>query len=569
MSSAFYDSSRWACFHSQKKRICRGLRAFLRFSMALGIALSAYLKADLAQSTTLQELAQLSERFVVHKRIPLPSELRPQDTIDEIIYGNRNVGFFQSKNWKLEGDHIDISFIPPSFRYPTVLRIHTTTGRRILLQVHKATSPVPDLFKQVKVKIKQGELSHRFYLLNGALPRKSLHQASHPSNSSLDPELFRRNHHRFTYLMVINRWGEVVWIHVPTVHQTLFSSYLSAKRVGDGYYGLMFGKHSGYFEIVKYTGQIMRSFSSKDAAEPFVMHHDFETMGSRKLYAVGGEMQDLYSFTRNPADQGKTFLTDTLIGIDLLNSRYEKLLSFSKIFHPGKTPFITGDPADDKKFVLWGQPKADLDFLHINGVDYIPGQGVLVSFRNISKVGMVDRTFSKLLWTLGGEKSDTYRIISKKHRFTHQHTPFMSSKNTLVLFDNGITNRLSRVVKYRLQHKAGEAQLIWEFQPSPSLFSKDRSSVYLLPQQNLYGIYFVKPLKEHEKVASLPHRDLYYEVHSQTAAVRGILEITFPVASPGYRMIPISSLSDDPAYVQNLSSSAADKTLNNKKENRL
>ena len=522
-------------------------------SRVCGVLLPALLlclawQPALADGVSLKELEQLSERFVVRKRISLPVELRGRNKIQKVTYGHKRIGFFKSKNWKLIGSkYLEISFIPPSYRYPTMFKAQSSAGRSIIIGAHKARSPVPNIFRQVKVRLQKGELAHRFYLLNGALPRKSLHQNPSSAKASLDPEMYRRNHHRFTYLMVINRLGEVVWLHVPMVDETLFSSYLSAKKVGDGYYGLMFGKHSGYFEIVKYTGQVMRDFSSKDAAKPFVMHHDFETMGSKKLYAVGNEVKDLYSFTKKSSDRGKTFVTDTLIGIDLLSGRYEKLLDFNNLFHPGKTPFMTGDPIDDKKFVLWGEPKADLDFLHINAVDYVPGEGVLVSFRNISKVGMVDYKFSKVLWTLGSDPQDRYRIASKAHRFQHQHTPFMPSKSTMVLFDNAISTRQSRVVKYRLLPSASGAQLMWEFKPSPPLFSKDRSSVYPIPGQDLYGVYFVKPLASHEKVASIPHRDIYFEVHSNTAVVKAKLEIIFPVASPGYRMMPISSLSDDPA----------------------
>ena len=92
---------------------------------------------------------------------------------------------------------------------------------------------------------------------------------------------------------------------------------MSAKKIGDGYFGIMFGKHSGYFEVAKYNGEILREFSSRDAAEPFAMHHDFETIGSNKLYAVGNtKIEDLYSYTKTLPTKAK-LLTDTIIGINL------------------------------------------------------------------------------------------------------------------------------------------------------------------------------------------------------------------------------------------------------------
>ena len=66
---------------------------------------------------------------------------------------------------------------------------------------------------------------------------------------------------------------------------------------------------------------------------------------------------------------------------------------FSEEFKSDITPYYTGDRPGDKKFAVWGKPKVDLDFLHINGVEHVPNKGVLVSFRNISKVGLLDSKF--------------------------------------------------------------------------------------------------------------------------------------------------------------------------------
>ena len=497
------------------------------------------------QAMSIHELAQLSQQFITTVNLNT-SQLNTKQ-LSAVIYGHPEIGFFKASTWTIQSRHqLQLKIVAPSYQLPVQFYGKLTNGNYIFIHQRTLNSPTPSIFLTNRIKVISGKLTHPFYLLNGALPRKALIQ---PQFNSKDPELFRRNHHRFTYVMVINRFGEIVWIHVPVIDDTLFSSYLSSKAVGRGFYGLMFGKHSGYFEIVKYSGEVMRKFSSKDAEVPFVMHHDYETLGAQKLFAVGNEKQSLYKFTRNPAHKDQTFVSDTIIGIDLIKGQSKKLLSFTSRFNPNITPYMTGDAKDDKKFVMWGQPKADFDFLHINSVDYVSEwNGVLVSFRNISKVGLLDTQFQKVLWTLGSEPSDTYYIAEKTAQFRHQHTPFITSKDTLMLFDNAITTKRSRIVEYKLSSRG--AQLIWEFQPKIPLFAKDRSSVYPLAKDR-FAVYFVKPIIGNQTRAAIPHQDLYLEIDRAKNEL-GVMAITFPVASPGYRMIPITSVSDDPPHHLNL-----------------
>ena len=500
-----------------------------------------------AISLTIDQLKSISKSFRLTKTFKIPSSLNlDQSPIKLILYGHHAIGFFKSNNWKLlNNSHISIDYIPLTYKFSTNFKIIDQQGKTHHLTNVKHQPKYPDIFNKVKIKIASGLLTNPFYLLNGALPRELLTNAQFSSNN---PELFRKNLHRFTYLMIINRFGEIVWLHIPIVANGLSSSYISSKRVGQGFYGLMFGKQAGHFEIVRYDGSIFREFSSKDIPYPFVMHHDFETMGSTKLYAVGNELIKMSKYSKDPAYKNKTFISDTIIGIDLINKKSKRLMGFLKYFNPKKTPFYTGDPPNDKKFVIWGKKKADIDFLHINGVDYIPEKkGVLVSFRNISKVGLIDSKFTKILWTIGGQKSDDFYIASKADRFNHQHTPFFTSKNKLIMFDNGVLNQRSRVVQYQLDKNTKSAKLVWEYSPKPDLFAKDRSSVYQV-DNNTIGVLFVNPKYPGQKLSAIPHRDYYYELDLQSKKEKAKVVISYPVATPGYRVIPISSINNDSLY---------------------
>ena len=492
-----------------------------------------------AKALTMNELAGLSNEFEKKLSFKLPSKLK--SNIESIVYGSSHVGYFEASDWKKTQTGIDVSIIPPSYMTKTEIIAKLSNGKSYLLQDDYFKSPLPPLFSNLKIEVEKGKLENSFYLLNGALPRRGLFN---PNFSSLEPSFYKKNANRFTYLMIVNKLGEVVWAHVPVIDGALFGSYLSAKRVGDGYYGIMFGKHSGYFEVAKYDGEVVRDFSSRDAAKPFAMHHDFETIGSDKLYAVGNKIEDLYKFTKNPKHKGKTFLTDTLIGINLKKGTSKELKDFSSMFNPDITPYYTGDAPGDKKFAVWGKPKVDLDFLHINAVDYVKDKGVLVSFRNISKVALIDSKFNHVKWTLGSQPTDTFYIEKPEDRFLQQHTPVMLSDDVLMVFDNAAKTKHSRAVKYYLNRKNGKASKIWEFKSAEQFYSKDRSSVAVLPSGN-YGVFYVNPKVRGSKSSVIPHRDYYYEVDQKTGRELARMKITYGVSSPGYRVLPISTIGRD------------------------
>jgi hypothetical protein len=491
--------------------------------------------------TTLSEVSSKFERTI---DIKLKKSLKRK--LNKVIYGNNQVGFFESKSWKKTKAGIELTFLPPTYKKEISVFGVLKSGKEIEVFRDSFDSPLPKIFSKSKVDLIHGKLSNSFYLLNGALPRRALFN---PNFEAKDPAFYKKNANRFTYLMIVNKLGEIVWAHVPIIDGSLFGSYMSAKRIGDGYYGIMFGKHSGYFEVVKYDGKILRDFSSRDSATPFAMHHDFEMIGSNKLYAVGNRVEDLFAYTKMPEDKGKTFLTDTIIGINLKKGTAKELRNFSKEFNPDITPFFTGDKKGDKKFAVWGKPKVDLDFLHINSVEHIKNKGVLVSFRNISKVALLDSNFDEIKWTVGAEESDTFYIKNKSDRFLQQHTPVLLSDDTLILFDNAAKSKDSRVVKYHLNKSTGTASKIWEYNPKEKFYSKDRSSVYKLANGN-YGVYFVNPRLNGSKSSVVPHRDYYMEVDSKTAVETARVKFTWGAASPGYRMIPVKTIGKDPKYLR-------------------
>ena len=242
------------------------------------------------------------------------------------------------------------------------------------------------------------------------------------------------------------------------------------------------------------------------------MHHDFLVASKDVFYAVSSKSARLKKW--GVANQQATFLADTLIKVDLSRGLFEEKFDFLDIYHPRKDSFWSGDQPDDKKFVLWGEPKADFDFLHINSIDFVrerPHRGYLVSVRNISKVVLLDESLQRVKWTFGSEKRDTFHIKNEDEQFLHQHTPTLIAKDKIMLFDNGREEKSSRVLVYQMDRKKNSAEIIWEYSPKPTLYSKNRSSAYQLDNGNVLA-YFVSPAVGGATRPAVPNADYVVEV---------------------------------------------------------
>ena len=82
-------------------------------------------------------------------------------------------------------------------------------------------------------------------------------------------------------------------------------------------------------------------------------------------------------------------------------------------------------------------PKAgqSLDYIHMNSVAETTDGNLLISGRNTSALYKVDRSTGKLLWRLGGKRSDFQ--VQSAARFHYQHHARQWDDTTLTVFDNG------------------------------------------------------------------------------------------------------------------------------------
>jgi hypothetical protein len=75
------------------------------------------------------------------------------------------------------------------------------------------------------------------------------------------------------------------------------------------------------------------------------------------------------------------------------------------------------------------------DYIHINSIDEEPNGNLLISGRNTHAVYEVNRRTGKVLWRLGGKRSD-YRL-GPGVKFAWQHDARRQPDGTITVFDNG------------------------------------------------------------------------------------------------------------------------------------
>lgn len=106
--------------------------------------------------------------------------------------------------------------------------------------------------------------------------------------------------------------------------------------------------------------------------------------------------------------------------------------------------------------------KLSHDYMHINSMFIDPkDNNIICSLRNQDAIIKIDRNNGKVLWTLGG-KNDEFKL-KEKYYFERQHHATYTKEGKLILFDNGIKPRDSRVLEFDLDEKNKKIKSVKEY----------------------------------------------------------------------------------------------------------
>jgi hypothetical protein len=132
------------------------------------------------------------------------------------------------------------------------------------------------------------------------------------------------------------------------------------------------------------------------------------------------------------------------------------------------------------------KPSTSFDYFHINSVAVDVDGNFLVSARNTHTVYKISRKGGRILWRLGGKRSD-YKL-GKGVRFAWQHDARRERDRTIRIFDNGAAPRVhdqSRVIIVHLSARTMRARLVRTIGHRPPLLAINQGNAQRLPDGHL------------------------------------------------------------------------------------
>jgi hypothetical protein len=145
-------------------------------------------------------------------------------------------------------------------------------------------------------------------------------------------------------------------------------------------------------------------------------------------------------------------------------------------------------PLVESYYRLPKNPDSTYDYFHINSIDVDHDGNLLVSARNTHTIYKLDHRSGRIMWRLGGKRSDFQ--LGPGVAFGWQHDARRRPNGTLTLFDNAAAPKLrkqSRGLVLRIDERNKRATLVHSFVHTPPLVSVDQGNMEKL----LNGNYLV------------------------------------------------------------------------------
>src|SRR4029077_20035365 len=128
------------------------------------------------------------------------------------------------------------------------------------------------------------------------------------------------------------------------------------------------------------------------------------------------------------------------------------------------------------------------DAFHINAVQPLKHDRVLISARDTSALYNIDRRSGRIIWTLGG-KGSNFRL-GQGAQFYFQHDAHMLKNGRISMFDDGAgppqLNPFSRGLILQLNQRRRKATLVRQFARSTTTSAQSEGSLQRLPGGNVF-----------------------------------------------------------------------------------
>ncbi len=130
------------------------------------------------------------------------------------------------------------------------------------------------------------------------------------------------------------------------------------------------------------------------------------------------------------------------------------------------------------------------DAVHVNSIDLDNDNNLLLSTMGLGEITKVNRQTGEIIWRMGG-KNNEFTFINEDETwapnyFMYQHDVRRIENGNITLFDGGEQSMRpwSRAVEYKVDETAKTAEKVWEYRPSPDIFTSTMGSVQRLSNGN-------------------------------------------------------------------------------------
>jgi hypothetical protein len=140
-------------------------------------------------------------------------------------------------------------------------------------------------------------------------------------------------------------------------------------------------------------------------------------------------------------------------------------------------------PPDPKK----GAKAPPYDYFHINSIAEEPNGNLLISARNTHALYEIDRKTKKVLWRLGGKKSDFK--MGPETKFAWQHDARRHADGTITLFDNGAAppvEKFTRILVLRVDQQAKTVTLVRSYHHPKKLLAPFEGNAQVLANGDIF-----------------------------------------------------------------------------------
>jgi hypothetical protein len=217
-------------------------------------------------------------------------------------------------------------------------------------------------------------------------------------------------------------------------------------------------------------------------------HHDFEFGADGNLYVLYEKKREV------PHGEGTAYILDNGIAVISADGELLEEHSFADALadHEQWKPHLDRRSASKKDGGKKGDDEEDgedadiddkgraMDLLHSNTVEFLPRDSkgnwkkgdIIVSLREMNMIMVLDPKTYKIKWWWGPGELDK------------QHDPTMMKNGHLLLFDNGMRRKYSRVIEIDPQD---DNKILWTFRGTPGnpFYSSMRGLVQELPNGNI------------------------------------------------------------------------------------